>query len=100
MNHPFIALLDQILAAKNQHTPLSPLFRGEESADTSALERQIDQMVYKLYDSTPDEIAIVEGRSNNGNKTRQAADKQRKAIESLPDAALREVFDFEEDWEG
>ncbi|HHT9114994.1 MAG: hypothetical protein HY607_09065 [Planctomycetes bacterium] len=29
-------------------------------ADTAALEKQIDQMVYKLYDLTPDEIAIVE----------------------------------------
>ncbi len=43
-------------------------------ADTSVLEKQIDQMVYKLYDLTPEEIAIVEGMSNNGNKTRQAAD--------------------------
>ena len=60
----------------------------------------VDQMVYKLYDLTPEEIAIVEGRSNNGNKTRQAADKQLKAIEALPGAILREVFDFEEDPEG
>ena len=30
-------------------------------ADTSALERQIDQMVYKLYNLTSDKIAIVEG---------------------------------------
>jgi len=64
------------------------------------LEKQIDQMVYKLYDLTPEEIVIAEGRSNNGNKTRQAADKQLKAIESLPGAILREVFDFEEDREG
>ena len=26
------------------------------------LEKQIDQMVYKLYDLTPEEIAIVEGK--------------------------------------
>jgi hypothetical protein len=26
-------------------------------------ERQIDQMVYELYDLTPEEIAIVEGTS-------------------------------------
>ena len=60
----------------------------------------IDQMVYQLYDLTPEEIVIVEGRSNNGNKTRQAADKQLKAIESLPGVILREVFGFEEDREG
>lgn len=45
------SLVDQILSAKQK----------DPDADTSALERQIDQMVYKLYDLTPEEIAIVEG---------------------------------------
>jgi hypothetical protein len=41
----------------------SPLDRGElKNADTSALEKQIDKMVYALYGLTPEEIAIVEGR--------------------------------------
>jgi adenine-specific DNA-methyltransferase len=31
-------------------------------ADTSALENQIDEMVYALYGLTPEEIAIVEGK--------------------------------------
>jgi len=31
-------------------------------ADVSALEAEIDQLVYKLYDLTPEEIAIVEGQ--------------------------------------
>ena len=89
------------LVAKQQQPPLSPFDKGELfNANTSALEKQIAQMVYKLYDLTPEEIAIVEGRSNNGNKTRQAADKQPKAIEALPGAILREVFDVEEDREG
>ena len=44
-------MINQILAAK-QKAP---------DADTSALEKQIDEMVYKLYDLTPEEIAIVEG---------------------------------------
>jgi hypothetical protein len=53
----------QILAAKQQHPPLSPFDKGESFvADTSALERQIDQMVYKLYDLTAEEIVIIEGR--------------------------------------
>ena len=30
------------------------------SADTSALEREIDQQVYALYGLTPEEIKIVE----------------------------------------
>ena len=30
-------------------------------ADTTALEREIDRLVYELYDLTPEEIAVVEG---------------------------------------
>jgi hypothetical protein len=36
--------------------------KGDPNADTSALEKQIDEMVYALYGLTPDEIAIVEGK--------------------------------------
>jgi hypothetical protein len=36
--------------------------RGEHTPDPSALEQQIDEMVYKLYGLTDDEIAIVEGK--------------------------------------
>jgi hypothetical protein len=32
------------------------------SADTQDLEKQIDQLVYKLYDLTDEEIQIVEGK--------------------------------------
>lgn len=46
-----ILVVDRILAAKHE----------DQSADTSALEREIDQLVYALYGLTPDEIAIVEG---------------------------------------
>lgn len=41
----------QILSAKQK----------DPDADTSALEHQIDEMVYKLYGLTPEEIAIIEG---------------------------------------
>lgn len=44
-------LTDEILTAKKQII----------SVDTQELEKQIDQLVYKLYDLTPQEIAIVEG---------------------------------------
>jgi len=47
---PFINLVDQILTAKK----INP------EADTTALETEIDQLVYKLYDLKDDEIAIVE----------------------------------------
>jgi adenine-specific DNA-methyltransferase len=35
----------------------------DPNVDTSALEKQIDDMVYALYGLTPEEIAIVEGKA-------------------------------------
>lgn len=46
-------LVDRILAVKQR----------DPEADTSALEREIDQLVYSLYGLTPDEIKIVEGKA-------------------------------------
>ncbi|MBQ3289589.1 MAG: Eco57I restriction-modification methylase domain-containing protein [Kiritimatiellae bacterium] len=46
-----IALVDRILSAK----------RRNPSADTSALEREIDALVYTLYGLSKDEIAVIEG---------------------------------------
>jgi len=61
-SQPFLSLVDQILAAKQQ-PPSSPFSKGElPVADIAALEKQIDDRVYALYGLTPDEIAIVEGR--------------------------------------
>jgi hypothetical protein len=34
----------------------------DKQAKTCNLEKQIDQMIYKLYNLTPEEIAIVEGK--------------------------------------
>jgi len=45
-----VVIVDQILMLKNQN----------KDADTKNLESQIDQLVYKLYDLTPEEIEIVE----------------------------------------
>jgi len=50
---PFINLVDKILSAKKENP----------AADTSAWEAEIDQLVYKLYNLTPQEIAIVEGKA-------------------------------------
>lgn len=50
-----VKLVDEILAIKKQ----------DPSADTSALERETDQMVYKLYGLTEEEIKIVEGNSDS-----------------------------------
>jgi type II restriction/modification system DNA methylase subunit YeeA len=43
-------LVDQILTLK----------KTNPQADTSKLEEKIDELVYKLYDLTPDEIKIVQ----------------------------------------
>ncbi|MFP4460507.1 MAG: Eco57I restriction-modification methylase domain-containing protein [Candidatus Zixiibacteriota bacterium] len=48
---PFINLVTQILTAKS----------SDPKADTSALEHEIDQLVYDLYGLTDDEIAVIEG---------------------------------------
>jgi hypothetical protein len=48
----FIAVVDQILVAKKRNP----------EADTSALEGEIDQLVYRLYGLTQEEIAVVEGK--------------------------------------
>jgi hypothetical protein len=44
--------VEQILAAK----------KADPNTDTTQLESEIDAMVYKLYNLTPEEIAIVEGK--------------------------------------
>jgi hypothetical protein len=49
---PFITLVDKILSLK----------KSDPQADTSTLEAEIDQMVYKLYGLAEEEIAIVEKR--------------------------------------
>ena len=49
---PIISLVDRILDVK----------KADPSVDTTALEREIDRMVYELYGLTEEEIAIVEGR--------------------------------------
>ncbi len=60
-------LVDRILAAK----------KSDPNADTSALEAEIDALVYKLYDLTPAEIDVVEGRSK-GDEGRSAGNEKVK----------------------
>jgi len=47
-----------VLPLKNNMTQGSQIVKH---GITSALEKQIDEMVYALYGLTPEEIAIVEG---------------------------------------
>ncbi len=56
---PIIALVDKILAITKDDDYLQ---NPAKQAKVKEYEGQIDQMVYKLYDLTPEEIAIVEGK--------------------------------------
>ena len=47
-----IELVEKILSVK----------KADNTADTSELEHKIDELVYKLYGLTDEEIAIVEGK--------------------------------------
>jgi len=49
-----VQLVDQILSAKQKNP----------DADTSLLEQKIDDLVYKLYDLTEEEIKLIEGGYN------------------------------------
>ena len=60
---PIVALVDSILAAK----------ASDPAADVAALEAEIDRLVYALYNLTPEEIAIVEGRGASEKRTAVAA---------------------------
>ena len=50
MQIQYIELVDKIIYIKQHNS----------SADTADLENQIDQLVYKLYDLTEEEIKIIE----------------------------------------
>jgi hypothetical protein len=48
---PFIELVNKILEIKKENS----------ETDTTSLEQEIDQLVYQLYELTPEEIKIIEG---------------------------------------
>ena len=57
---PFISLVDKILAiTKNDDY----LVNFEKQAQVRNYERQIDEMVYKLYDLTEEELKFIEGEN-------------------------------------
>lgn len=59
---PFIQLVDQILSITKDNDYLD---NPDKQAKVKRLEKEIDQLVYKLYELTPEEIKIVE-EFNNG----------------------------------
>ena len=63
------ALVVRILAAK----------AANPGADTTKLEAQIDGLVYKLYDLTPEEVATVEGEIEPSNNTSRSESAPKRA---------------------
>jgi hypothetical protein len=82
-------LVDRILAAK----------KTDPTADTSALEAEIDQLVYKLYGLTDEEIAVVEGRGESNVKSeesrtvRTSASRRNAAAAASPGPTDDEVLE-------
>lgn len=58
---PFIDLVDQILAITKDDDYLE---NPSKQVKVKEYEKEIDKLVYKLYDLTEDEIKIVEGKLN------------------------------------
>ncbi|MCG2736064.1 MAG: Eco57I restriction-modification methylase domain-containing protein [Candidatus Methanoperedenaceae archaeon] len=56
--NPFINLVDQILSITKDPDYFE---NPEKQARVKTFEKEIDQLVYKLYDLTPEEINIVDG---------------------------------------
>ena len=84
---PIIALVDRILAAKKE----------DPNADTSALEAEIDQLVYKLYGLTEEEIAIVEGRGNGEEPGAEAASGKTKTRRAAKPAVASTARDYDDE---
>ncbi|MEK0338518.1 MAG: TaqI-like C-terminal specificity domain-containing protein, partial [Nitrosopumilus sp.] len=55
---PIEEIVDHILYITKDEDYLQ---NSNKQAKVKTLEREIDQLVYKLYDLTPEEIAIIEG---------------------------------------
>ncbi|MEW5949676.1 MAG: TaqI-like C-terminal specificity domain-containing protein [Thermodesulfobacteriota bacterium] len=61
----YVETIPIISASNNQKAPIiervNKILADPDSPDVPCLEKEIDQLVYKLYNLTPEEIAIVEG---------------------------------------
>ena len=57
-----VSLVDQMLATqKKLHETISPIEKKHYQKEADILDKQIDTLVYELYELTPEEIKIVEG---------------------------------------
>ena len=57
-----VSLVDQMLTTqKKLHKTSSPSEKKQYQQEADILDKQIDTLVYELYELTPEEIGIVEG---------------------------------------
>jgi len=62
LHNQMVELVDRMLDLHKQLPNLSGIRRDTVQAQIEATDREIDHLVYQLYDLSPAEIAIVEGR--------------------------------------
>ena len=86
---PIAKLADKILSIK----------ANDREADTTALESQIDQLVYKLYGLTEEEIAIVEGRGKTAATKVEPAAKPSRRRSTRPSTAADSPREEDEELE-
>ena len=65
MHDQMVELVERMLDLHKQLPSLdNVILRGTIELQIERTDREIDDLVYKLYDLTPEEIAIVEGRGS------------------------------------
>ena len=64
MHEVMVELVDRMLDLHKQLQHDNVILRGTIELQIERTDREIDKLVYKLYDLTPEEIAIVEGRGS------------------------------------
>ena len=59
-----VSLVDQMLATqKKLHATSSSIEKKQYQQDADILDKQIDTLVYELYELTPEEVKVVEGKT-------------------------------------
>lgn len=77
------SLVEQIIELENHFfATRTPQERTSLERQISAIDAQIDKLVYELYELTPEEIAIVEGKSTT---TAQSPVAENLALDTAPE---------------
>jgi hypothetical protein len=78
-----VGLVKLMLDVSNKLTcTKTPQEKTSLERQIAATDAQIDHLVYELYGLTPEEIAIVEGKTTSGSQSAPEASDSKKEIES------------------